>query len=533
MSAKNSLPREHWGGNIGFVLAAAGSAIGLGNIWKFPYITGENGGGAFVLVYLLCIVLVGLPIMVCEISLGRYAQKDPIGAFLKVAPNPTATTRSAVVLFLLLAAGLLCFGKFGLAIVFVLAALATYHYGWGIIGVLCVVSPFLVLSYYGTVGGWTIAYFFKGLFQGLNFTTPEAAKTTFDTFANNPYLSVFCQLAFISLCGLVVWFGIRNGIELASKFLLPLLLFLLVVLLMRSLTLEGSSAGVRFLLSPDFSKLTSEGVLVALGHAFFSLSLGMGAMLTYGSYLDQNKNIFASSLTIVFLDTLIALMAGLAIFPAVFAVGLDPEAGPGLVFQIMPMTFNAIGDHFGWLWCALFFLLLFIAALTSGISILEVCVSSLIDQFGWKRHQAAFLSTTLVALVGVLCTLSVFDWERLRPIQTFFTRLFGSANGSMFDLADNVSSNYLLPLGGVGLSLFVGWVWGTRHAMTEIRRGGGQVADVNFFALLAGMKDDPVSRDRTHTFTLAMIWGIFIRFISPAGIAVAFLHSIGWLKLGF
>lgn len=528
-----SAGREHWGGNLGFILAATGSAIGLGNIWKFPYITGENGGGAFVLVYLICIAVIGLPIMICEIALGRYAQKDPMGAFLKVAPNPTTTTRSAAVLFLLLAAGLLCFGKFGLAIVFVLIAAATIRYGWGVIGILCVVTPFLVLSYYGTVGGWTIAYFFKGIFQGLNFTTPEAAKETFVAFSMNPYWSVFYQLLFISMCGLVVWFGIRNGIELASKCLLPLLFFLLVILLMRSLTLPGASAGVRFLLSPDFSKLSAEGVLCALGHAFFSLSLGMGAMLTYGSYLDQNKNIFANSLTIVSLDTFFALMAGLAIFPAVFAVGLDPQAGPGLVFQIMPMTFNSIGDHFGWVWCSLFFLLLFIAALTSGISIMEVCVSCLIDQFGWKRRQAAFWTTAAIAFVGVLCTLSVSDWERLRPIQSAMVWLFGSANNSMFDLTDNVSSNYLLPLGGVGISLFVGWVWGTRYAVAEIRRGASQYADVNFFALLAGLKDDPVGGDRTHTFTLAMIWGIFIRFLSPAGIAVAFLHSIGWVKLGF
>lgn len=533
MSGKSGLPREHWGGNIGFVLAAAGSAIGLGNIWKFPYITGENGGGAFVLVYLACILLIGLPIMICEITLGRYAQKDPVGAFLKVAPNPTGTTRSAGVVFLLLAAGLLCFGKFGLAGVFTLIALLIFRYGWGTLGFLCVFTPFIILSYYGTVGGWTIAYFFKGIFQGLNFTEPAAAEATFMSFANNPYWAVFYQLFFVGLCGLVVWFGIRNGIELASKFLLPLLFLLLIILIMRSLTLPGAAAGVRFLLSPDFSKLSGEGVLIALGHAFFSLSLGMGAMLTYGSYLDQNKNIFANSLTIVALDTMVALMAGLAIFPAVFAMGLDPQAGPGLVFQIMPMTFNAIGDHFGWFWSSIFFLLLAIAALTSGISMVEVCVSCLIDYFGIKRHKAAFWSTAAAAFIGVLCTLSVFNWDRFPTLAASIGWLFGTPAASMFDLADKFSSNYLLPLGGMGISLFVGWVWGTRHAVAEIRRGGGQYADVNFFALLAGMKDAPESNDRTHTFTLAMIWGIFIRFISPVCIVIAFLHAIGWLKIAF
>lgn len=527
----NRLPlREHWGGNIGFILAAAGSAIGLGNVWKFPYITGENGGGAFVLVYLLCIILIGLPIMICEISLGRYAQKNPVGSFLKVAPEPTGTTRSAGILFLLLACGLLCFGKFGLAAVFLFISALTFLFGWGTLGIWCVVTPFVVLAYYGTVGGWVIAYFFKGIFQGLNFTTAEQAGETFALFRDNPYWPLLFQTVFIWLCGLIVWFGVKNGIELASKFLLPLLFLLLIVLIMRSLTLPGSSDGVRFLLSPDFSKLTAEGVLTALGHAFFSLSLGMGAMMTYGSYLDQNKNIFTSSLSIVFLDTLVAILAGLAIFPAVFAMGLNPEAGPGLVFQIMPLTFNAIGDHFGWLWCSLFFLLLSIAALTSGISILEVCVSCLIDQFGVRRHAAAFWCTLAVSFFSILCTLSVADWSRFHAIERAVIWAFGGAGDSLFDLADVVSSNYLLPLGGLGISIFVGWVWGTRAAVTEIRRGGEQYTDVNFFTLLAGLKDDPVSRQRPHTFTLAMIWGIFIRFLSPIGIVVAFLHSIGWLK---
>ena len=530
--SSNSLPvREHWGGNLGFILAAAGSAIGLGNIWKFPYITGENGGGAFVLVYLACIVLVGLPIMVCEITLGRYAQKDPVGAFRKVVPGTTGTTRSMGFLLLLLACGLFCFGKFGISGAFFLLAALTFYYGWGMIGFWCVVTPFVILAYYGTVGGWTIAYFFKGIFQELNFTNAEQAKTVFDTFMTGLFWPVFFQVAFVWLCGMVVWFGVKNGIELASKFLLPLLFLLLIVLLMRSLTLPGSSGGVRFLLSPDFSKLTGEGVLVALGHAFFSLSLGLGAMMTYGSYLDQNRNIFTACFSIVTLDTLIAILAGLAIFPAVFAMNLDPGSGPGLVFQIMPLTFNAIGDHFGWFWCSLFFLLLAIAALTSGISMLEVCTSFLIDQFGVRRHAAVFWCTLVISIFGALCTVSVADWSRLEPLHRSIDTLFGWSGDSLFDLADKFSSNYLLPLGGLGIALFVGWVWGTRSAVTEIRRGGEQYTDVNFFMLLAGLKDDPVSRQRSHTLTLAMIWGIFIRFISPIGIVIAFLHFIGWLKL--
>ncbi|MDO4586533.1 MAG: sodium-dependent transporter [Planctomycetia bacterium] len=526
----DSTTREHWGGSLGFVLAAAGSAIGLGNIWKFPYITGMNGGGAFVLVYLFCIILIGLPIMICEITLGRKTQKNPLGAFLAIAPHGTSTTRSIGSVFLLIALGLLCFGKFGLGLIFGVLAAFAFYFGWGSIGLVGVLTPFVIMSYYGTVGGWTFAYFIKGITQQLNISSTVEAQNIFNSFALNPFVAVFYQLMFTLLCGFVVWFGIKNGIELASKFLLPLLLLLLILLIMRSLTLPGAAAGVRFLLSPDFGKLTSEGVLIALGHAFFSLSLGMGAMLTYGSYLDSSKNIYIASLNIVFLDTLIALMAGLAIFPAVFAMQMNPEAGPGLVFQIMPVTFNAIGDNVGWLWSSLFFLLLFIAALTSGISLLEVCISCLIDEFHFKRHSAVFGVTLLVSIMGVLSTISVFDWEKIPWLEKIFLFLFNSTDASFFDAADNFSCNYLLPLGGLGISLFVGWVWGTRYAIDEIRKGGEQFSDVNFFTLLAGLKDDPNATRDSHSLTLGVILGIFIRFLSPICIIITFLHSIGWLK---
>lgn len=530
MSNIPSPEREHWGGSLGFVLAASGSAIGIGNIWKFPYIAGMNGGGAFVFIYLLFIFLIGLPIMICEITIGRATQQNPFGAFRKLCPKNSPTTISFGLACFLLSFGLVCFGRFGLAGVFFALGASSLYFGWSTIGLCCVLTPIVVLSYYGTVGGWTIAYFVKGLTQNLNFTSSVVAQETFNRFMAAPRQMVFYQLLFLFTCGLVVWFGIRRGIELASKFLLPFLLLLLLILLMRSLTLDGAREGVRFLLSPDFSKLTSEGVLIALGHAFFSLSLGMGAMITYGSYFDRTKNILSTSTKIVFLDTLIALLAGLAIFPAVFATGMNPDLGPGLVFQIMPITFNLIGDHLGWLWCSIFFLLLFIAALTSGISMLEVCVSFLIDELKMKRHHAVLLTTSVIAFFGVLCTLSVGTWERFPLSQMVITWLFGSADGGFFDLADNISSNYLLPLGGLGISIFVGWVWGTKFAMDEIRKGGEQIPDANFFALLAGLKDDPYSQQRTHTTTIATLFGIFIRFLTPAGIVVAFLHSIGWLQ---
>ncbi len=530
MGSKDNNLREHWGGNIGFILAVAGSAIGLGNLWKFPYVTGQNGGGAFVLVYLLCVVVIGLPIVVCEIAIGRNTQKAPMGAFLKLAPRNLSDTRSMAIFLLLIACGLFCFGKIGIGLLFLILAAVVYHYGWGTIGVLGLITPFFILSYYGTVGGWTIAYFVKGLFQQLNFTDPDVANETFMNFIQGSYSPVFFQVLFILSCGLVVWFGIRNGIELASKLLLPLLFILVLVLIMRGLTLDGASKGVRFFLSPDFSKLTTGGVLTALGQAFFSLSLGMGVGLTYGSYLEQNQSILSSSLFIAVSDTLFAILAGLAIFPAVFAMGIEPNTGPGLVFVIMPMTFNAIGDHFGWLWTAIFFLLVYIAALTSGISLLEVCVACLIDQFKMKRHTAVFWTTSLIGLLGVVCTLSVNDWSRFPWLQEQFTRLFGSADESFFSLFDHFSSNYLLPLGGLGISIFVGWRWGIRHAVAELRKGDEKTLDVNFFTLLAGLKDDPLANEHPHTLTLATIWGIFVRFISPVAVVVVFLRSIGWLN---
>ena len=530
MKEEKKQVREHWGGSLGFVLAAAGSAIGLGNLWKFPYVTGQNGGGAFILVYLLAVLVIGFPVMVCEIAIGRNAQSDPITAFQKLCPKKTGSTHMAGVLLLLAACGLFCFGKFGLAGLFFLVALVIFWYGWAAVGILSVVTPFFILSFYGTVGGWTIAYFFKGLFQQLNFTDPESAKQVFNTFVETPSHGIFFQLLFSLITGSVIWFGIKNGIELASKFLMPVLLIFILILIMRSVTLPGANAGISYLLTPDFSQITPHVFLSALGQAFFSLSLGMGAIMTYGSYLDSEKNILSSSLFIIVADTFFALLAGLAIFPAVMAMGMEPSAGPGLVFQVMPATFNAIGDHLGWLWSSIFFFLIFIAALTSAISIAEGCVTCLIDHFRFRRKTAVFWTILLVSVSGVFCTLSVFNWDRLPFLQRGLVWAFGSANTSLFDLMDQFSSNYMLPLGGLGTSLFVGWQWGMRYALAELRKGGSDVTDINFFALLAGLKDDPLSKG-THSLTLSLILGILIRFVAPICVILVFLYNIGWLSL--
>jgi NSS family neurotransmitter:Na+ symporter len=310
---------------------------------------------------------------------------------------------------------------------------------------------------------------------------------------------------------------------------MPVLFLLLLVLIIRAVTLPGALAGIRFYLSPDFSKLHAESVLIALGHAFFSLSLGMGAMITYGSYVKREQNLFLSALSVTALDTLIALMAGLAIFPAVFAEGFQPDAGPGLVFQILPAVFHHM--RAGALWASLFFLLLFVAALTSAISLLEVVTAYFVDERRWSRPAAAVVFGSVIFVLGCFSAISIGDWKRIEWLHRGLLWAFGATKGSFFDVADNLASNWLLPLGGLFISIFVGWIWGTKHAVDEIRHGSENFADVHLIALLAGLKDDPSHNDRKHVITLAALWGIFIRFVSPVAVMITFLYTIGWLDV--
>jgi NSS family neurotransmitter:Na+ symporter len=313
---------------------------------------------------------------------------------------------------------------------------------------------------------------------------------------------------------------------------MPLLFLLLVALILRGLSLPDAMKGVQFYLTPDFAKIGTGSVLTALGHAFFSLSLGMGVMITYGSYISREENLFQSVLSVVGLNTLVALLAGLAIFPAVFSRGMDPAAGPGLVFQVLPQVFMAIPG--GPFWALVFFLFLLIAALTSGISILEVVVAYFIEQVGMSRRRATLLTGGAILLLGSLCAVSVTGWEHLARLRLgeALDWALGVRQPSFFDVLDNVASNWLLPLGGLLISLFVGWVWGTGKAVAEIRHGSRNFADVHLIALLAGLKDDPGHNSPVHVLTLASVWGIFIRFVSPTAVLVAFLYTIGWLRLG-
>ncbi len=534
--------REHWSGNLGFVLAAAGSAIGLGNIWRFPYVTGEHGGGAFVLVFLVCVAVIGIPVMLCEISLGRHTQRNPVGAFHKLTPSSSTFAHLLGAGMIVAGLFLLVFRDWGWALICLGLGTAVFRYSWRMVGGMGVVAGFLILSFYSVVGGWTIGYvvemlrvlFTGGAYGQEVFSDAASSGERFVNLVVSPVWSIVNHLVFMALCTGIVYAGVRGGIERAARVLMPLLLILLLALIVRGVSLPGAVEGIRFFLTPDFSQLGTESVLIAMGLAFFSLSLGMGAMITYGSYVERNQNLFTASLAVVGLDVLLALLAGLAIFPAVFAVGMEPTQGPGLVFVLLPTVF--IGIPYGALWGLLFFVLLVVAAWTSGISLLEVVTAYFVDERGWTRPRAALTCGGIIAALGILSAVSVdadlTGWSYLGRLQRLITWCFGAAPGSFFDLVENVSSNWLLPLGGMLIALFVGWIWGTRQALEEIRHGSRNFGDVHVVSLLAGLKDDPSHNSPVHVLTLASVWGIFIRFISPLAVLLAFLHTIGWLFAG-
>jgi NSS family neurotransmitter:Na+ symporter len=449
--------REKWGSKIGFVLAAAGSAIGLGNIWKFPYIAGENGGASFVLVYLICIAIIGLPVLIAEILIGRTTQRNPVGAFYKLSKS-----------------------KF-----------------WASLGGMGVVAGFLILSFYAIIAGWAIGYVIESI-NGNFFLWPDptASAEHFNDLVSNVYWIMGYFAFFMVLTITIVFSGVQRGIERASKIMMPVLFILLVVLMIRGLTLPGAEKGINFLWNPDWSKITASTILLALGHAFFTLSLGMGAMLTYGSYMSEEDNVPTAAFQIVFLDTLIALIAGMAIFTSVFSVGLDPAAGPGLIFHTLPGVFVKMPG--GYFFSILFFVALAIAALTSSISLLEVVVSYFVDELKWKRHKAAIVLGIITFLIGVPSALS------FNLLQDF--HIFGK---NFFDIVDYLASNILLPLGGLLISVFVAWIWGLDKVIPNLKKGAEKLFD-------------------KYPWSVSF-WKIFIKYLSPVLIFLVFLNSIGLL----
>ena len=444
--------RGHWGSRLGFVLAAAGSAVGLGNIWKFPYITGVNGGGAFVLVYLACIVLVGLPVMTAEILLGRATQKSPVGAFKELG------------------------GGF-----------------WVVAGWFGVVAAFVILSYYSVVAGWSLHYTYLSLTGQIVDLGPEAVGPVFGELFTSSGLNLAWHFAFMLLTVGVVWGGISKGIERWARILMPTLLVLMLILLINSITMEGFGEAADFVFGFHTESLTAAGVLEALGHAFFTLSLGMGAMLTYGSYLKRDDDIVSAAITVSVLDTVLALMACMVLFPIIFTFGLEPGQGPGLVFVSMPIALSQMGG--GTFFSVVFFALLFFAALTSGISLLEVAVSYLIDERGWLRHRAVLLFGGIIAVVGIPSALS--------GSTAFFGESFAGVFGrNWFDTLDYLATNWILPLGGLGISVFTAWRLDEAIRHREFLEGS-----------------------RLAFFYKA--WLLLLKFVVPVGITLVFLNAIG------
>ncbi|MET4161965.1 NSS family neurotransmitter:Na+ symporter [Marinobacterium sp. MBR-111] len=449
MQSKQSM-HGSWANRWIFILAATGSAVGLGNIWKFPYITGENGGGAFVLVYLVCILLVGIPIMMGEILVGRRARQSPINAVRETAVEAGRDPR------------------------------------WGLIGWLGVLAGYIIFSFYSVVAGWVLHYIAgMGTGQFVDIGSDLAGKK-FESLLASPDQMLIWHTVFVLMVVVVVAGGVNKGLERATKIMMPALFLLLLVLLGYSLNSGSFAEGWSFLFSFNPDALTWDAVLVALGHSFFTLSLGMGAIMAYGSYMGKKDSIGATVLTIGVLDTVVALVAGLAIFPIVFANQLDPGAGPGLMFITLPVAFGQMpgGQVFGFL----FFLLVGVAAWTSAISLLEPATAWVVERFGFKRLHAAALLGFIIWLMGIASLLSFNHWADIKIFSM-----------GIFDFLDFITANIMLPLSGLLIAVYVGWVLTQRMTRDELALGSSGAYSA---------------------------WQFTIRFIAPVAVAVIFVVNL-------
>jgi len=440
-----------WSSKIGFILSAAGSAIGVGAIWKLPYVTGISGGGAFFLLFILFTFFMGFPLLLAEFVIGRSTQKEAISAYRSLAP----------------------------------------HSNWHWIGKLGVLTCFLLLSFYSVIGGWIVIYFAKGLFGGIINEGANYGAVFNDTIAN-PILVIAAQFVFLALTVVVVAKGIQNGIEKVSKILMPALFALFIVLIIRSLTLDNAMEGVKFFLAPDFSRITSQSILFAMGQAFFSLSVGVSVMVTYSSYLSKKESLIQPAISIVTMNLLIALLAGLAIFPAVFSLGLEPAEGPGLLFVVLPAVFDQI--IFGEVFLLGFLALFLFATLTSAFSMLEIIVASIVKGKEEKRTKYAYMIGAFIFAVGIPSALSYSAFSEV---------LIFSKN--LFDSADYLVSNILMPLGVFLISIFV---------PLKMKKGT--------------LREELLQHSRFGA-TAFTIWFFIIRFIIPLVIIIVFLDITGVL----
>lgn len=442
--------QEHWKSRIGFVLAAAGSAIGLGAIWKFPYVAGTGGGGAFLLLFLLFTLLLGFPLLIGEFMLGRKSQSDAITTYKKFAPNSA----------------------------------------WHITGRIGVVTSFLVLSFYSVVGGWIILYLGKALTGGIAGLSQEQFGPIFGDIIANPFATLAGQLIFMLLTIIIVAQGIQKGIEKASTIMMPALFILFIIIVIRSLSLDGAMEGVKFLLVPDFAKLTSETILFALGQAFFTLTLGASVMMTYASYLPKTQNLPKSALSIIAMNIVIVLLAGLAIFPGVFAFGLEPDAGPTLIFTVLPAVFNQM--PLGTLFFIAFLILFLFAALTSAFSMIEIIVATMTKNEASKRKKYTWTIGMAIFIVGIPSCLS---YGIMADVKLF--------DKTVFDLVDFAVSNVLLPLGALLISIFIPLKLSKKELFDEMKQGSS--VGKLFFTC----------------------WFYLLKYLTPIAIIIVFLDALG------
>ena len=400
---------KHTGFNskLGVILAAAGSAVGLGNIWKFPYETGQNGGGAFLIVYLICVIIFGMPLLMTEILIGRNAGKSTFSAFRAITGNNR----------------------------------------WQWLGWWSALTVLILTGFYFIVTGWCVDYLYESAVNSFVGMNTDALLTHFNTNVMNAPKMILCSIIPVLGTAAILWFGVSSGIERLSKILMPMLLIMMILMTIRVLMLDGSGTGLRFFLSPDFSQITPAVVMEAAGQCFFSLSVGLGLMITYGAYMPKDQDATKTSFSVIALDTLVAVLAGLIIFPAVFAFGFNPAEGPQLVFVVLP----AVLQHmtFAWISGVVFFVLLFVAALTSTISLMEVVVAGIMEMSHGKinRHKSVLIATAVIIAIVVVYVLSMTGvWSNLQ--------LFGH---NLFELSDKLVTNFMMPLGALAMSLFVGW----------------------------------------------------------------------------
>lgn len=457
MILDNQHTSRNWSSRFGFLMAAVGSAVGLGNIWRFPYLAGQQGGALFLLAYVVMVLLIGFSLMIAEFAIGRHAAKNVIDAY------------------------------------------GVKKRRWGVVGVFSCIASFIIVSYYSVIGGWIIRYA-AGYFDGGSFVASGDYAGVFSSFIGNSWQPILCLLAFMGVCLVVILLGVKKGIERINKVLMPLLFVMLIFVMIVSLTMDGALEGVKFFIVPDFGRVDASGgvlgiFLAALGQAFYSLSIGLGIGTTYGSYANKSISLTKNTVLICVSDTLVAMIAGFAILPAVFAAGQSPAQGAGLVFVTLPAVFHTLPPVLGSIVGVVFFLLVLFAAITSAIALIEVNVAVISEKFNIKRRWAAILVVSAATLFGVMVSLSQ-----------------GGRIGGMdlLEIFDKFSNTFLLPLVGICTCIYVGYVWKPKNAMEELTAHAQQGQGAMKFG---------------------KVWGLNIRFVCPVLIAVLFVYGIVQLFL--